>query len=473
MNLKNQNPKKIVILLFSFIFLFQLIIPSTQALANNDLLTLFGKESYTTYHTIDEVMNRTLNVSNKHQLKYFSILAKWKTYSVNDQERVQDVQGYVDMVIEDLQFVLNYTDTEIGKKFKERFLHYQSDMKKVVKDTNLFYDNSVIFFNYIMDSPELEMWYSYYSQFKNNILVPFSNQYIYNNDVRINIKKIREGNDTERKEGISELKKVIANLKSYQNSKDTPNIMKGYCKEAIKHFNNVIDGKKSDLSKLIRADRYWVEGLIQVGQEFDKIQEYNFYVMKFNQFSDFPTIELSKKLKSKELNQFVTMLQSVPAHSKEVIELKKKHYDLIYAISNYKNKNELPIKIEQAYPDFFKYYHYLDTYFLMVQEQYGINFNSDNVKKEIEAYKTKLSCLDTKFDDFYTNVNYAPVQIEDTTEYRNLAIKDAVNWGKMIPYALIGVFVVVVGVILYKVIASKRQNHRHDDYYDDYYDNYY
>ena len=141
------------------------------------------------------------------------------------------------------------------------------------------------------------------------------------------------------------------------------------------------------MSKLIRSDRYWVEGLIQVGQEFDKMTEYNFYVMKFNKFADFPTVELSKKLKAKELNTFITMLQSVPASSNEIIQLKKKHYDLIYSIANYKNKSQFSKGVEETYSEFFRYYRYLDTYFSAIQQQYGTGFSSSNVIKEIDIYK--------------------------------------------------------------------------------------
>jgi len=91
----------------------------------------------------------------------------------------------------------------------------------------------------------------------------------------------------------------------------------------INHFNRVIDGKPSDLSTLVKGDRYWVEGLIGVGQEFDKIQEYNFYTLKFTTSPIFPTLDIAKKSKSKDLNNFIPMLQSVPASSAEVIDFEK------------------------------------------------------------------------------------------------------------------------------------------------------
>mgnify|MGYP000996431727 CR=1 FL=1 len=473
MKIKNLIQKsKIFILFLGLLLLFQTIVSPVQALAatQDELLILFGKESYATYHTIDEFMSRTINVSNKHQLKYFSILAKWKTYSVSDQERIQDIQNFVDMVTKDCEFALNYTNTEIGKKFKNQYLQYQEDLKKLTTNFDMFYDENVIFFNYIMNSKELATWYDYYVLFKENVLMPFANQYVYNNNTRINVKKVREGNKTEKKEGINELNKLISTMKFYRDDKNTPNIIKGYCSEVIKNYTNIINGKKSDLSKLIRGDRYWTEGLIQVGQEFDKISEYNFYIMKFNKFADFPTVELSKNLKAKDLNTFITMLQTVPATSKEVIQLKKKHYDLIYSISNYKNKNEQTKKVEEIYSDFFKYYHYLDAYFSTIQKQYGMSFSSNNVIKEIDAYKTKLSCLDTQANEFYTNIKYTPVHIEDTTEYRNLAIKDNKNLGKIFLYSLIGIFAFIVGAVIYKVIKNKKQGNQNDD---DYYDNYY
>jgi hypothetical protein len=472
MKIKKIIPKnKIFIIFLTLLFLSQIFIPSINvwAATQNDLLVLFGKENYTTYYTIDELMSRIINVSNKHQLKYFNILAKWETYSVSDQEQLQDVQGFIDMITQDYQFISDYTNTEIGKKFKNRYKQYQEDLKKLTTDFNMFYDERVIFFNYAMDSQELGAWYDYYVLFKENTLKPFANKYIYNNNVRISVKKVREENKEEKKEGIEELNKLISTLKSYRDAKDTPNIIKGYCSEMIKHYTNIINGKKSDLSKLIRADRYWVEGLIQVGQEFDKLSEYNFYVMKFNKFADFPTIELAKKLKAKELNNFITMLQTVPATSKEIIQLKKKHYDLIYSISNYKNKNELSKKVEETYPEFFKYYNYLSTYFSAIQKKYGIGFSSSNIIKEIDAYKDKLSCLDSQADEFYTNVKYSPIYVEDTTEYRNLAIKDNKNWSKVFLYSLIGIFAFIVCMIVYKAIGNKKESNDYDDYYDNYY----
>lgn len=472
---KNKILYKILIVFLSLLLLFQIIVPAIDVLAatQNDLLTLFGKETYTTYYTIDELMSRIINLSNKHQLKYFSILSKWGNYSVSDQERVQDIQGFIDMVIQDYQFISDYTNTEIGKKIKNRYDQYKEDLKKLTSDYNIFYDKRVIFFNYIMDSQELGAWYDYYVLFKEKILMPFANTYVYNNSVRISVKKVREGNATEKKEGIEELKKLISALKSYRDSKDTPNIIKGYCSELIKHYTNIINGKKSDLSKLIRGDRYWVEGLIQVGQEFDKMAEYNFYVMKFNKFADFPTVELSKKLKAKELNTFITMLQSVPASSNEIIQLKKKHYDLIYSIANYKNKSQFSKGVEETYSEFFRYYRYLDTYFSAIQQQYGTGFSSSNVIKEIDVYKDRLSCLDSQADEFYTNVKYSPISVKDTTEYRNLAIKDSKNWSKVFLYSLIGIFILIACFIIYKVLDSRQENDDYDDYYDNYYNNYY
>ena len=370
---KIKQKNKIFIIFLTLLFLSQILVPSANVLGatQNDLLVLFGKENYSTYYTIDELMSRIINMSNKHQLKYFDILAKWEVYSVSDQERLQDVKGFVDMVTQDCQFISDYTGTEIGKKFRNRYQQYQEDLKNLTSDFNMFYDERVIFFNYAMDSQELGTWYDYYVLFKENVLQPFANTYVYNNSARISVKKVREGNKEEKKEGIEELNKLISTLKSYRDAKDTPNIIKGYCSEVIRNYTNIINGKKSDLSKLIRADRYWVEGLIQVGQEFDKLAEYNFYVMKFNKFADFPTIELTKKLKAKELNNFITMLQTVPATSKEIIQLKKKHYDLIYSIANYKNKSELSEKVEETYPEFFKYYNYLSTYFSAIQNSMG------------------------------------------------------------------------------------------------------
>lgn len=470
---KNKILYKILIVFLSLLLLFQIIVPAIDVLAatQNDLLTLFGKETYTTYYTIDELMSRILNVSNKHQLKYFQILAKWKTYSVSDQERLEDIKGYIDMATEDCKFILDYSGTEIGKKFISRYKQYQADLKTLTENFDSFYDDKVIFFNYAMDSEELGTWYDYYVLFKENVLQPFANKYIYNNNVRISVKKVRDGNSEEKKEGINELKNLISTLKSFRDSKDTPNIIKGYCSELIKHYTNIINGKKSDLSKIIRGDRYWVEGLIQVGQEFDKVSEFNFYVLKFNQFADFPTIDLSKKLKAKKLNEFITMLKTVPASSKEIIQLKKKHYDLIYSLANYKNGNELSGTVDEVYPEFFQYYNYLDTYFAAIEEQYGSGYSSSNVTSEIDSYKDRLSCLDSQADEFYTNIKYSPVHVEDTTEYRNLAIKDSKNWTKFILFSLIGVFVIVVGIIIFKAVRGKKADNDYDDY-NDYYDNY-
>lgn len=449
-----------------FLFLISIPLVEVYATTGNDLLELFGKETYTTYYTIDELMSRIINLSNKHQLEYLRILAKWETYPVSDQERLQDIQSFIDMAVQDFQFISNYTSTEIGKKFKNQYEQYKEDLKKLTSDFNIFYDERVIFFNYVMDSQELVAWYDYYLLFKQNVLEPFAYEYIYNNNVRVSVKKVREGNKEDKKEGIEELNKLISALKTYRNAKSTPNIIKGYCSELIKHYTNIINGQKSDLSKLIRADRYWVEGLIQVGQEFDKLAEFNFYVMKFNNFADFPTIELAKKLKAKELNTFITMLQTVPASSNEIIQLKKKHYDLIYSIANYKNRNEFSKKVEDTYPEFFRYYNYLNTYFSAIQKKYGTGFNSSSVIKEIDAYKDRLSCLDSQPDEFYTSVNYTPVYVKDTTEYRNLAIKDSKDWSKVFLYFLISIFVIVVCFIVYEIIKNKKENY---DYYDDYY----
>lgn len=471
---RNKSKPKIFITFLTLLLLLQIFAPTVNvsAATQDEMLALFGKESYDTYYTIDELMSRILNVSNKHQLKYFQILAKWQTYSVSDQERLEDIEGYIDMATEDCKFILDYSGIEIGKKFINRYKQYQSNLKTLTENFDSFYDDRVIFFNYAMDSEKLGTWYDYYVLFKENILQPFANEYIYNNSVRISVKKVREGNSEEKKEGINELKDLISTLKSFRDTKDTPNIIKGYCSELIKHYTNIINGKQSDLSKIIRGDRYWVKGLIQVGQEFDKLSEFNFYVLKFNQFADFPTIDLSKKLKAKKLNEFITMLKTVPASSKEIIQLKKKHYDLIYSLANYKNGNRLSGTVEELYPEFFQYYNYLNTYFTAIQKQYGNGFSSSNVNSEIELYKDRLSCLDSQADEFYTNIKYSSVYVEDTTEYRNLAIKDSKNWTKFILFSLIGIFILMVGIIIFKIVRGKKEDSDYDDY-NDYYDNYY
>ena len=66
-----------------------------------------------------------------------------------------------------------------------------------------------------MDSQELgDSWYDYYVLFKEKILMPFAKgTYVYNNSVRISVKKAREGNATEKKEGIEELKKLTPGFK--------------------------------------------------------------------------------------------------------------------------------------------------------------------------------------------------------------------------------------------------------------------
>ena len=463
------NLKSSLVFIFVLLFAAHFLVPFLNVYAD-DLYTLFGNESYKTYRTIDELSSRMLSASNKHQLKYFAILSKWETYPVNDQERIQDVSGYVDTAVEDLKFILEYDDTEVGKLFVRQYKNYEKELKEVKKNPDLFFDNKVIFFNYAMNNPELAAWYDYYTLFKENTLQPFANQYIYTNSTRISVNKVREGNAEEKKEGIRELKELIAILEKYQKSDNTPNILKGYCKEIINHFNRVIEGKDSDISALVKGDRYWLEGLIPVGQEFDKMSEYNFYVIKFNQFADFPTLELSRKLKAKDLNRFITMLQSVPATSQEVIELKKKHYDLIYALANEKNNGDIPVSAEKAYADFIEYHKYMDSYFRKVQQQYGTGFNSEKVVAEIENFKSRLSCLDTKIDDFYTTIAYKPVYVEDTTEYRNLATKDPVEFGKIVPGVIIGLFLLVAGFVVYKVVKNNLQNRDNDgDFYDGYY----
>lgn len=469
MRTKNENLKNSFFLMLICLFaVIQIFASPTQAYAD-DLYALFGKESYRTYQTIDEISSRILNICNKHQFKYFAILSKWEAYPVSEQEQIEDVEEYVDMAKKDLQFILEYDDTEIGELFGKQFKKYENELENVKKNPNLFLDNKVIFFNYAMNAQDLAMWYDYYTLFKNNTIVPFTNQYIYTNSTRISVNKVREGKDAEKKEGINELKELISVLEEYRKSDNTPNILKGYCKELINHFNRVIDGKPSDLSALVKGDRYWVEGLIGVGQEFDKIQEYNFYTLKFNNFADFPTLDIAKKVKAKDLNNFITMLQSVPTSSAEVIDLKKKHYDLIYALANEKSKGELPISLDDTYVDFVRYFDYMARYVARVQQQYGINFSSSNVVKEIETFKSKLTCLDTQIDEFYTSVAYKPIHVEDTTEYRNLAIKEPTNWGKIVPFLLIGIFLAIVGFIGYKTVKNLNRGNDEDEYYDQYY----
>jgi len=104
--------------------------------------------------------------------------------------------------------------------------------------------------------------------------------------------------------------------------------------------------------------------------------------------------------------------------------LKKKHYDLIYALANEKSKGELPISLDDTYVDFVRYFDYMARYVARVQQQYGINFSSSNVVKEIETFKSKLTCLDTQVDEFYTSVAYKPIHVEDTTNIETLPSKN-------------------------------------------------
>lgn len=460
---KQRRIKASLVVVIYFVILMFTIFPSNSYA--DELYNLFGQETFRTYQTIDEISSRMLNVCNKHQLKYFSILSKWEVYSVSDQEMLEDIKEYIDMVVKDLEFILEYKDTEIGKLFIQQFKNYKSDLTQLEKNPNLFFDNKVIFFNYAMNNSDLAIWYDYYTLFKENTIIPFADQYIYTNNTRINVKKIREGNDKEKQEGKKELKELISILENYRKSNSTPNIIKGYCKEAISHFNRVINGEKSDISSFVKGDRYWVEGLIQVGQEFDKMQEFNFYVMKFSDFSDYPTLELARKLDAEDLNNAITMLQSVPASSREIIELKRKHYDFICSLANEKNQKTISSSTEKLYVDFVNYYRYLSLYFSKLQEQYGVGFSSNSVVNEIEAYKSRLSCLDTEIDKFYTDISYKPVYVEDTTEYRNLAIANPKNWTKIISRILIGIFTVVFVTVVYKAIKNRNENEYYDDYY--------
>lgn len=453
---------------FSFVLVFILTIGvfctsfTSIAYAGN-----LGDISYTEYREFDELINKIITISNNQRIMQSKICAKWDNYSANDQEKYEDISKYISYTESNIKIFSGY-NSGIANRLKDNSSKYMSDLKVYTgKNYKEFYSNGVVYFDYVMLTSEFKDWYSAYQNYKNGELNTFLKTYVYNNENRVAVKSLSDKNSNNREQGKETLKNTINTLTKIKNDSNTSNIVKGYCSELINHYSNLIAGKKTDISKFAQADKNRLEGLIPIGNVFDEIKEYNPYVLKFNNFSDFPTTELALKLSSKDTNRLIKMLQTVNATTDATIKLKKEHYELIYAITNCKNKKQP--NIDKEYQNFFNDYRYLDQYYNSIMKQYGADITSQMVVDEITDYKDKLSCIDKSIPSEYSSIQYKKVSVKDTNEYRQLANSDSNKFLKILPC---GIGIIVLGGVVFviiRVVTNKKSNDYYSD--DDYYNN--
>ena len=446
--------------IFFLIFLF--------SITNNGNIVqakTFTDASYTSIKEYSQVINRVIASSNKQGLEVSKIIAKWERLNPNTQEQYEDIDNYIENAKKEYVYLSDYND-EYAKEVKKTFDIY-IDRLNIAKDNiGNFIDGPIIFSDFLKNSSTGGETYNNYFLFKNNALTPFLNSYIYNNNVRIAIRKL---SDTSTKnEGVETLRELIKNLEKAEENTNNDKSIRNFASVLIDHYTNLINDNHSYTQGLLIPDKYRVEGLLVVGYAYDNISEFNSYVLKFNDFSDFPSIELAGKLDSKKLSKMIKNISKTNVTTAENIELKKKHYELLYQISEYKKTNNIDALYE-AYNDFFQYYHYLDKLNATIQNRFG-QFSSSIVISEINSFKENSNCIDYNNND-YTNIQYNPNVIEDTNSYREFAIsKISINSFKNIIILMSTLITFCfIGFIIFKIKNKQTNNEFYD--YDNYYTN--
>lgn len=420
--------------------------------------------SGTTYDNAQEyniTATKILSESNKQALEFFDMVAKWESNNATETEQYKDLTMYVQKAKERYSFVNTY-NTSLSKELQSTYNNYCSFLDNLLtKSTQEFVNNKVIFIDYVESN--LSETQSNYLSFKKSGLNAFLNSMIYTTDNKLAVSKILNGNETEREEGINSIKETINSLNNIVQDNNTVYVIRNYAQAYINHYNNLINGDLSDTEYLIGYDRERVSGLIPVGSAFYEMEEFNTYTQLFDQFTDYPTIELSLKLSSKKIKKTVNLICNTSINTNKIQQLKKYHYEFIYQLNDYKKTKDIS-KVTNAYNEFYTYYKYLNSYYTRINERFS-GFKYTDVSSELASLKEHIKCINPNFDSI-NNLNYTIDTSQDSNSYREFIINGLFKVN--IFYIIIGVGIIVLTIILLLILRKKKQNNEYEeDYYMD------
>ncbi|QUH22141.1 hypothetical protein [Alkaliphilus sp. B6464] len=454
---------KILSLIILLILLISLM-PTQIFASNNPIIDM----SYTEYRQLDEIIQRISYISHNQRIMKYRILSKWDIYTPSEQERYEDVKEYINYAKDQLSIIDLYKyKSKSAEKINTVLNQYRKDLDNIQNNYNSLYAKDADALIYIGKKTEVSNLINFYQEFKDTKIKLLYDKYIYQNNNRVAIKKIKEGSANEKKEGIEELQNTIAELKKIRDNNDNFKVIRGYAEELIIDYTAIINGKEPDILRHVSADKLRIETLISIAQVNDKAREFGMYSAKFTNFLDFPTKELALEVKSNQLNKMVEVMHTSKVKTPETIKLKNLHYDLVYSIANYKNKKSNGI--DEAWQKFFLHYDFLSIYFNDIYTEFGANITPEVVQNEISSFHSNLSFISLNPDKYMNRLTFKPEYKEDITEYRKLAISDGNVLLKFVPYALIFIFLLIAGFIVIKAISA---NKNRDDYYDNYNDYY-
>jgi len=85
---------------------------------------------------------------------------------------------------------------------------------------------------------------------------------------------------------------------------------------------------------------------------------------------------------------------------------------------------------------------------------------------EILTINNNLSALTLNPQKYIKDIKYQSEDITDEREYKDLEISSLSALLKFVPYILICLFLLIAGLIIYKILKNRKNRY---DYYDDYY----
>lgn len=474
--------KRIMLILLSVMIL------NSMFFYTNVNAATFSNASFKEAHEYNKVATKILSESNKQSLEFFKLVAKWETYPTTEGEQYDSLKKFISSTKKRFSFVNDYNSTlvkEIQKVYKDYIYLMEEELNKSVTE---FINGRVIFIDFLENN--LSETQKNYLSFKKDGLNKFLNAHIFTPDNKLAINKIVNGSSADKKEGKKVIKETIERLKLVQTRKvdyvetiekdgkkvevkkskyESPEVIRNYAHEFEKYFNSVLKGDLSKAEYLIGYENDRINGLIPVGNAFYEINEFNNYINIFNNFTDYPTLEVSLDISSKKIEKTLNSLINQTPNTKNIQKLKKLHYEFLYELAEYKKSKDVK-KVTKAYEDFYNHFVYLNSYYGRVQQRFS-GFNYDIVGKEISIVKENAKSLNPNIKSINA-LTYKQDFSQDSTAYRKFAIKkDSKEIIKLV--IIIIVIIIIVGLIFYGISRYRQQtNNNYSDEYDDTYNNY-
>lgn len=466
----------------SIIFCFTLCLCLNLFPYNIIKASTFSNATYEDSRDYAELESRIVSESSKQSLEFFQMVSYWEIYGSNEQEQYDSLKKYIAKTKERFSFINEY-NTSLSNEIKDCFNNYSYLMdQESSKNISNFINGPVVFIDFL--EKNLSETQGNFLSFKKDGLNKFLDTFIYTNDNKIAINKIMNGSSSDKEVGIATLNKTIEKLEEINTKmvekKDnenkikkeyaTPEVIRNFSNQYQKYYNQVINNDFSMSKSLLLTEKYRIEGLIPVGIVSEEIVEFNLYSSVFNEFTDYPTIDLALKLDSKKIAKTLKTVNSQELKTTNVQELKKLHYEFLYQLSEYKKTNNKEV-ISKAYVDFYNKYSYLKLYYSKCNQRFG-NFNSSMVLTELSKSKEKAKCINPNFEEI-NNLNYNPNFTKDNNSYREFLVnKDISSYVKKGLFLVLIIIVLISLILLIKKINDNKRNNRLNNGYeeDDYYD---